>query len=352
MTYKTIAGWMMAAYVTALPQISYARHSNSNYRDSTVSPITSAVYTVQRGDTLEGISRRAGVEVAEIKKCTPTIKMWRGEQLKLYDSYQVKLGDTLGGIAWKKGMTLAEMVSYNPRIKDTDAIYAGQMMRVMCGREKVAKVRRSVVEPAYVEGKERKSGGKRRGNMVRYPSGLELAVVTDEALIGRGKYFNGASRIPLVTIPRADLFKSVSKHFVLGEFVRVEEKEERCIDAKARPYVYAVGGDYYFTHARIDPQLVGGLERVRVRYGKSLELDEGYRPPFYNECVGGGGPHPEGIGGDIHEPGYEFVRRGKRMVRVPTKLYRIVEDVFRNGGRGQGPTTVHVDTGRRRFWRY
>lgn len=352
MTYKTIAGWMMAAYVTALPQISYARHSNSNYRDSTVSPITSAVYTVQRGDTLEGISRRAGVEVAEIKKCTPTIKMWRGEQLKLYDSYQVKLGDTLGGIAWKKGMTLAEMVSYNPRIKDTDAIYAGQMMRVMCGREKVAKVRRSVVEPAYVEGKERKSGGKRRGNMVRYPSGLELAVVTDEALIGRGKYFNGASRIPLVKIPRADLFARVSKHFVLGEFVRVEKKEEHCINGRDKLYVYSVSGDYYFTHARIDPQLVARLERVRARYGKSLELDEGYRPPFYNECVGGGGPHPEGIAGDIHEPGYTWIRKGKKWVRAATRFYTIAAAVFADGGRGQGPTTVHVDTGRRRFWRY
>ena len=350
--YKTVVAAVATLYTMSAAIASEMSYARSFGRATNTRVISSQMYIVQRGDTLDAISRGSGVEVSEIKACNSHLKMWVGEKVRLYDGYTIQQSDMLSTIAWKKGMTLAEMVQYNPRIKDSDEIYAGQKLNVMCREERADKERKRVEEPEYAEDREKKQKGKRKGNTLRFPSGLELAIVTDAALIGEGRYFNGARRIPLVKIRRVDLFQPISKHFVVGEFVRVEEKEEHCIDAKARPYVYRVGGDYYFTHARIDPALVRGLEQMRRRYGKSLELDEGYRPPLYNRCVGGKGPHPKGIAVDAHTPGYVVVKQGKRKVKKPTRAYRIAEQVFGEGGIGQGATTIHVDTGKKRRWKY
>ncbi len=350
MNYKNILNYALALYVAIAPQESYAARGRGK---SVASAITSAMYTVQKGDTLEGIARRAGVEQGEILKCNSGLKVLKYDtQVRLYDSYTVQVGDTFSAIAWKKGVTLGELVGYNPKVMDVDSIYAGQRLKVMCREERADKKVTRGVEPEEGDQRERRGGIRVRGEKVRYPSGLELAVVKDQALIGKGMYFNGASRVPLVRVRREDLFQRISKHFVVAEFIRVEEKEKHCIDARALPYVRRISGDYYFTHARIDPELVRELERVRVRYRKSLELEEGYRPPFYNRCVGGSFRHTTGGAVDIHAPAYVMVKRGKKGVRQLTPLYTIVADVFANGGKGKGPTTTHADVVRKGRWWY
>jgi hypothetical protein len=139
----------------------------------------------------------------------------------------------------------------------------------------------------------------------------------------------------------------VSKHFRLAEFVKVEEG--RCIGRSDEPYVYAAGGDYYFRYVRLNPKLVDKLEKLRGIFGKPLLIQEGYRPPKYNKCVGGKGPHTRGIAVDLSQQGYYFDRQGKPRF---TRFGRIANNRFSDGGRGFGPTTTHLDTGNSRRWCY
>ena len=120
---------------------------------------------------------------------------------------------------------------------------------------------------------------------LKYPSGLELTIVNNPVLIGPNGYFRNPvnGEIPLVAIPRVKLFERVSKHFTLAEFVTIEEKEEgNCAVGETLKNVYSANGDFYFTHARLDPKLVELVEKIRTKYGKPVSIEEGYRPITYN----------------------------------------------------------------------
>ncbi|MBI5392873.1 LysM peptidoglycan-binding domain-containing protein [Candidatus Woesearchaeota archaeon] len=349
--YKSLA-LLAALYIVAAPNQAEARDRNPQY---------SPIYTVQRGDTLRSISKATGIDQTEIRACNPQLRLKKGNKIRLYNQHTVKQGDSLSAIAWRYNSTLAEIVDYNPRVRRIDVIYPSQKVAVPCHEERTEPKRYGTHEheEANGNGKEKpKAESKKphgRARTVKYPSGLELAIVNDPVLVGKIGYFrdpyNGG--IPLVKIPRDKLFERVSKHFTVAEFIAIEEKEERCIDALTKPQVYKVEGDYYFTHERIDPKLVRLLEKVRTKYSKPMVFDEGYRPPRYNTCVGGKSPHPRGIAVDIHAPGFTLVKVGNRWKKRQTPLYRIVDKAFVMGGVGNGSTTIHVDTRRKRSrWGY
>jgi hypothetical protein len=96
--------------------------------------------------------------------------------------------------------------------------------------------------------------------------------------------------------------------------------------------------------ARISPQLVEGLERLRQRVGEVVILS-GYRHPAHNLYVGGAGDsqHQAGKAADIYAPGYS-----------PLELAILALEVMGcELGLGLGPTSLHVDVrGELATWTY
>ncbi|MBS3137529.1 LysM peptidoglycan-binding domain-containing protein [Candidatus Woesearchaeota archaeon] len=314
-------------------------------------------YTAGKKDTYKFISKKVGIPADEIRTCNPTIgNKLDGITLRLYDVYVVVKGDYISKIARKYGMSLADFLDYNPSMEDLNNLPIGYKLAIPCREPlKDEKPRRENHKEDDVNGdKPNKKPGIKPGMVkpgrvkVAFPSGLELRIVTNPELVGKGKYFEGSSdSYPLLEVSQRQLFKPVSKHFRLAELLRVEEKD--CIGKQDKPHVYEVGGDYYFKYIRLDPRLIVLLEKLRKNYGKSLIIDEGYRPPLYNKCVGGGGPHPKGIAADLGEAGYYFTNKGTPRL---TKLGKLANKRFSKGGRGFGSTTTHVDTGKSRGWCY
>lgn len=96
--------------------------------------------------------------------------------------------------------------------------------------------------------------------------------------------------------------------------------------------------------ARISPELVAGLERMRHRAGQ-LIIISGYRHPAHNAVVGGAGDsqHQAGKAADIASPG-----------KSPTELALLaLDEIGCNVGLGLGPNSLHVDVrGELKTWTY
>lgn len=101
--------------------------------------VTVTTYTVRRGDTLTSIARRFGttvesiVEMNEIRN--PNL-IYVGEKLTLrrmkpsvQKTYTVKKGDTLWGISRRFGTTVSALAQRN-HLKNPNLIYAGQVLRI------------------------------------------------------------------------------------------------------------------------------------------------------------------------------------------------------------------------------
>jgi len=95
---------------------------------------------------------------------------------------------------------------------------------------------------------------------------------------------------------------------------------------------------------RVDPALVEGIERVRVRAGR-LTILSGYRHPAHNATVGGAGDsqHQAGKAADIWSADHS-----------PLELARMaLEEMGCEIGLGLGPRSLHVDVrGELATWTY
>ncbi len=312
-------------------------------------------YVVQTGDTLQRISRKTGISPPEIKLCNPHARFQGGETIQLYEQYTVKQNESLSRIAFRNGTTLAEIVSYNPSVGDVDEIIAGQKIAMPCREDREERRERSGLEKVMdneseaeiSRAKTKKAGQNRQKKPLRtikYPN-LQLAVAHDAKLTNPDGYFADPRQdgAPLVAIPRKDLFRRVSPHFLVAELVRVEKPDCLPNNGDRKRYTHHVGGDFYFAYARIDPVFVRDVEKLRTAYHKPFTFDEGYRPPEYNACVDGKARslHVSGKAADILMPISD------------KKFAKLADRVFRRGGVGVGPTTTHVDNrGRRARWRY
>jgi LysM repeat protein len=109
--------------------------------------VSGGTYTVQRGDTLSSIAKRAGTTVAELQRLnnlTNPDRISVGQKLVLPGgstapaapaatgaarTYTVQRGDTLGTIAVKFGITVAQLQAANS-ITNPDRISVGQVLRI------------------------------------------------------------------------------------------------------------------------------------------------------------------------------------------------------------------------------
>ena len=97
------------------------------------------------------------------------------------------------------------------------------------------------------------------------------------------------------------------------------------------------GGDSFFCCLRLDPELVERLELLREEAGnRPLTINSGYRPPRYNNAVGGKrrSRHIAGDAVDIST---------KRFKGNPRDLIRDARDIFSDGWVRDYRTYVHVD---------
>jgi len=305
-------------------------------------------YLIRKGDNLTKISNRISSSVEEILSCNPSIKpsskLHPGQHLKLEQDYKVKTGDSLLGIVYDNGITLSEVLDFNPQLKDQDLIYPGQRLSLPC-REHRAK-RKSSLEEMAEDGEKAPKQKKKvfTKKKLRLPSGLELEVISNPQLIGEGREFYdpGYSGNPLVKVRKEDLGKKVSKYFTLGEFARIET-----IPLAKKEFTQARWGDTYYTHIRIESDMLKRLDNLRAQLKRPVSINSGYRSYGYNQRLYQNvyhrkqtkSRHCSGDGVDI-DGGYKTIRRS-------------IERIFKNGGIGKGYSFTHLDTrGWPARWRY
>lgn len=98
-----------------------------------------ATYTVGSGDTLFGISRRLGVDVAALRQVNRLQGdvLQPGQVLKVpvapVSEHMVQSGDTAWGVADAYGITVRELAEANPDLQDFDLLAPGQLLRLPAG---------------------------------------------------------------------------------------------------------------------------------------------------------------------------------------------------------------------------
>lgn len=116
--------------------------TNSNIPVSETNSINKTYYTIKRGDTLSGISRRYGVSVQNIANWNniknPNL-IYPGQRLILYGNYKstntgnvyytVQRGDTLWGIA-RRYRTCPIRIARINGIRNPNLIYPGQILKI------------------------------------------------------------------------------------------------------------------------------------------------------------------------------------------------------------------------------
>jgi LysM repeat protein len=124
------------------PNLIYAGQRVNVPSPNAVSPeepplISTKVYFVQRGDTMNKIASRLGITLSTLVKHNPQVEninlIYMGQKLNLPDGishYTVAQGDTLKKIADSFGTTWQALMKLNPEIKNANLIYVGQVINI------------------------------------------------------------------------------------------------------------------------------------------------------------------------------------------------------------------------------
>lgn len=103
---------------------------------STLLPVQSDSYVVNKGDTLSGISKNLKIDIETLKDLNKNIdpnKLQIGQIIKVPDKetnvYKIEKGDTLSGIAKKLKINTSELINLNSSI-DPNKIEIGQIINI------------------------------------------------------------------------------------------------------------------------------------------------------------------------------------------------------------------------------
>tara|TARA_Y100000310_G_scaffold124700_1_gene123383 strand:- start:10131 stop:10973 length:843 start_codon:yes stop_codon:yes gene_type:complete len=136
------------------------------------------------------------------------------------------------------------------------------------------------------------------GECVEYANQLQLKIINDPELIGKGKpfYDPNKSGTPLVKVTEDTLNSNVSNYFKLKEFARIPSPQKI-----SEHKFQAKDGNWYFTHIRLSKNLLQHLDNFRERIDSEVKIMSGYRNNDYNPKVGGKSlsRHLSGDGVDI-----------------------------------------------------
>ncbi len=169
---------------------------------------------------------------------------------------------------------------------------------------------------------------------VVFPSGESLPVTTGPEKKGQ-EYYNSfageaSSKNPLLDVSGVHRKKKLSKNFTAGEFARSGNKE--------------------FSKARIDPELVKCLQKIRNHVKKPVIINSGYRSYLYNKKIYEDknqkptqSRHISGQAADIRIKGMT----GLEIAKAALKAYGT------NIGVGIGGNYAHIDVrGKYASWTY
>lgn len=205
-----------------------------------------------------------------------------------------------------------------------------------------------------------------RPKNVHFPTGLELKVVENPALIGneelcfpyiearkkRGMrlprecefYDPNQSDNPLLEVTKEDLGKKISEHYTVGDFARIGKREQLKY-ARKGDYI-AAKGEFFNRYIRVDREFLERLEQLREMTGVHLPIIDAFRSFGYNTRM------YWTLG---KRPTSSYHNSGQAVdIRVnPRKVSRAVKQLFENDGIGFGKTFLHLDTrGRKARWYY
>ena len=145
-------------------EIPSTENPNGSYNTETT------YYTVQRGDTLWGIARRYGTtiqEIAQVNGIQNVNLIFPGQVLRIHTNsnvpgsesngvgktyYTIKRGDTLWGISRRYGTTVQNLVSWN-NIKNPNLIFPGQRLIIYgsSGSNENSRVSKNVNSNTYTD---------------------------------------------------------------------------------------------------------------------------------------------------------------------------------------------------------
>ncbi|MGB3292834.1 MAG: D-Ala-D-Ala carboxypeptidase family metallohydrolase, partial [Phormidesmis sp.] len=166
------------------------------------------------------------------------------------------------------------------------------------------------------------------GRTLTFPSGATFSVVSspEDTVDYTDPVANG--QVPLIEVA-SRLEENLSANF------KVEEFAARKLTSRSQKVRYA----------RISPDLVAGLQRLRDRIGASITLNSAYRYPALNQDV-------DGASQSQHMAGHATDIRCSRV--APLKLAEFaLEEIGCNIGIGLGQNSVHLDLrGNLTSWTY
>lgn len=115
-------------------------YAYANVDRASAPPEPGGSHRIERGETLSGIARRYGTDVATLAELNdirnPNL-IFEGQTLRLPDGaaqgYEIEFGDTMGAIARQHGVSLDAVIAANPQVIDPNRIFPGDRLIIPAG---------------------------------------------------------------------------------------------------------------------------------------------------------------------------------------------------------------------------